>query len=238
MKITRVFLCPKEGNTDAQYEDAYCLAESSVALTDGASAAVFARQWASLLAKDFAEGAPFPIREDAFWERITALGARWAKDVTLPREDSAKQRAWWAEEKIPQGSAASLLVVRFDGVKLHAASIGDACLFLVRSEKLKFAFPLKKSSAFGNHPPLVPTEPARMKKKPPIVRFSVSVEPGDRIFLCTDALAQWFLLSNEKKARPWDELSVSESEFGVWVQARRDDDTLKNDDVTLVELAI
>jgi hypothetical protein len=144
----------------------------------------------------------------------------------------------WAEEKIPQGSAASLLVVRFDGVKLHAASVGDVCLFLVRGEKLKFAFPLKKSSAFGNHPALVPTEPARMKKKSPIVRFSISVESGDRLYLCTDALAQWFLSCHEKKARPWDELSLSESEFGAWVQARRDDDTLKNDDVTLVELTI
>ena len=96
--------------------------------------------------------------------------------------------------------------------------------------------PSKNQPAFGNHPVLIPTEPSKLKKKPAVLRFSASMETGDRIFLCTDALAQWFLSRHEKKSRPWDELPP-ESEFRAWVQARRDESALKNDDVTLIELS-
>jgi hypothetical protein len=82
----------------------------------------------------------------------------------------------------------------------------------------------------------VPTDPARLPRKPPLIRFSAALEPGDRLFVGTDAIAQWFLSRHEKKARPWTELPTEETEFRAWVQARRDDQTLKNDDVTLIEL--
>jgi hypothetical protein len=233
MEAVRTLWCPKEGSTDAQYEDAFHVGEEALALADGASAAIYARQWAQLLALDFATGAPVPDGDGAFWERVAVLGESWSSQV-----GGGKAGAWWAEEKLPEGSQASLLVCRFEKNKLLAASIGDVCLFVVREERLKWAFPLTKSAAFGNHPALVPTDPTRLKRKPPVVRRKFSLEPGDRVFLATDAIAQWFLLRHEQKARPWDELSAEETAFCDWVQARRDDDSLKNDDVTLIELRI
>jgi hypothetical protein len=231
MEVVRTLWCPKEGSTDAQYEDAFCVGEGVAAVADGASAAVYARQWAGLLVEEFARGEPIADRDAPFWERVRALGTRWSTEV-----GDGKGGAWWAEEKLPEGSQASLLVVRFDGDRLHAASVGDVCAFVIRDGKFKWAFPLKKSAAFGNHPSLVPTDPARLPRKPPVVRFSPSLQPGDRLFLCTDAIAQWFLSRHEKKAHPWDELPTEETGFRAWVQARRDDDSLKNDDVTLIEI--
>jgi hypothetical protein len=234
MELVQALWCPKEGSTDAQYEDAFQLGEGGgvACVADGASAAVYARQWANLLVAEFATGDPVPDRDDPLWSRVSALGKRWSEEVGGSGEENT---SWWAEEKLPEGSQASLLVVRWDENKLHAASVGDVCLFVIRDNKFKWAFPLKKSAAFGNHPALIPTDPTKFKKKPPVVRFSASLEPKDRLFLCTDAIAQWFLWRYEQKARPWDELPAEE-ELRAWVQARRDDDSLKNDDVTLLEL--
>lgn len=237
MEVVRTLWCPKEGSTDEQYEDAYCIGDGAVAVSDGASAAVYARQWAGLLVAEFANGAPMPDKDGPFWERVTALGTRWSAEVG-GGEAKTGPSSWWAEEKLPEGSQASLLVVRLAEGKFHAASVGDVCIFVVRGGKFKWAFPLKKSAAFGNHPSLIPTDPARLPRKPPVVRFAAGIEAGDRLFFCTDALAQWFLSRHEKKARPWEEMPAEEGAFRAWVQARRDDRTLKNDDVTLVELTI
>ncbi len=233
MEQVQALWCPKEGSTDEQYEDAYSLGDGVACVADGASAAVYARQWARLLVDEFCTGDPVPDRDDPLWSRVSALGKRWSEEVGQSGEGG--NSSWWAEEKLPEGSQASLLVVRWEENKLHAASVGDVCLFVIRDNKFKWAFPLKKSAAFGNHPALIPTDPTKFKKKPPVVRFSANLEPEDRLFLCTDAIAQWFLMRHEQKARPWDELPAEEN-FRAWVQARRDDNSLKNDDVTLLEL--
>src|SRR5688572_24462376 len=92
-------LCaPKEGNTEEQYEDAFAhsplddVRSLTVAVTDGASSAVFAREWATMLAATFARP-PFPATDGEVAKTIGALGKEWRLEV------EKKAIAWWAQEK-------------------------------------------------------------------------------------------------------------------------------------------
>jgi hypothetical protein len=233
MEIVRALWAAKEGNTPEQYEDAFALGTLQIAVSDGASAAVYAREWANLLTECFSEEA-FPEKDDAFFSRVASLGNDWARAVGV-----GGSQAWYAQEKVPQGSQASLLVVRIDPIKKRwtACAIGDVCVFIVAGEKLHYAFPLTKSKQFGTHPDLVPTDPAQLKKRPKVVRHSNSYPDGGRLIFCTDAIAAWFLAEHEKKAMPWLTLP-SASEFPEWLQHLRDSGEMKNDDVTLLEVAL
>lgn len=235
MKLVRALTAPKDGNSDEQYEDAWALSPDRpvLAVADGASAAVYARQWAQLLVGEFASGEPFPSDDEVFWHRVSALGAQWQKRV------GTGATSWYAQEKLPQGSQASLLVLEVDSQRqLTARAIGDVCLFLVVDDKLHYAFPLTKSKQFNSHPGLVATDPTALKDRPEIVRFTTTLPAGPvRLFACTDAVAAWFLLEFERKRKPWS-LIPTDTVFPAWLKGTRDSGALKNDDVTIIELEV
>jgi len=62
--------------------------------------------------------------------------------------------------------------------------------------------------------------------------------PGDRFLLLTDALAAYFLQEFEAKRRPWDDLPLTDAALADFIKTRRDKGSLKNDDVTLVEITL
>lgn len=232
---------PKDGNTENEYEDAYAPAggperagpEFTVALSDGASSAVFARQWARLLVDEFASK---PWADQHVWEQIAVLGRAWKEQV------ASDALPWYAQEKLSHGSHASLLVVRWDVPRQtwSARALGDTCLFVVRQNRLIHAFPLARSAHFNNTPVLVSTEIAtRHNVHPtPFLAHQASFEANDRFLLMTDALASWFLQEFEARRRPWENLPASQAALPAWLQAHRADGRLKNDDVTLVEVRV
>jgi hypothetical protein len=262
----RALHAPKEGNTESEYEDAFAcqkpptpppgggtagaaaaaarppqMSSFTVAVSDGASSSVFARQWARLLVNDFARG-PFPPAPDAN-ERVTLLGRKWRQQV------EAGPLPWYAQEKLVQGSHASLLVVTWDlqGQRTFSArAIGDSCLFVIRDDALHHAFPVTKSSDFGNHPTLLSTELGRASSDgagvaplpPTFAALDRPYEPGDRFLLMTDALAGWFLAEYEGGRKPWNHLPAEQKAFAPWLQVRRDSGAMKNDDVTLLVLSV
>ena len=236
MFTLRVLHAPKEGNTEEQYEDAYAhtplegASQLTVALADGASSALFAREWANLLTSTFATPDGLPATDAEAFDQISQLGKTWNEQV------GGRALKWYDQEKMASGSSAALLVARFDSEakRLKAACVGDACLFIVRGDKLRYGFPVTKSRAFGDRPDLLTTgEAARL---PRIVRWEAAMEPGDRYFLLTDALAAWFLTRHEARGKSWDELPQSEAVLEKWLKERRDKALLKNDDVTLIEI--
>lgn len=232
-----VLWAPKEGNTDEQYEDAcaHTPPESTgerftVALSDGASSALFAREWANLLVNAFADG--FPASDDEARAQITALGRDWHARV------SEKATSWYAQERLPGGSSATLLVVTWDESTRtwDAAAIGDVCVFLVRKNVLRYAFPLIKSAEFDDRPSLATTEPTAVPYT--ITRYKEAYEPGDFFVLATDALAAYFLAEYEARRTPWNEVPRDQAALAPWLKARRDARKLKNDDVTFVEVVL
>lgn len=236
----RALWSPKEGNTAEQYEDAFACstlegnpARVTVALADGASSAVFAREWAHLLVSAFVVTG-FPPRDADAALTFSALSKEWQGRI------EGKATSWWAQERLPDGSAATLLVVTWDRENLlwEASVIGDVCVFLVRNDKLRYAFPLTHSTRFGDRPDLVSTEIGRRAKMPEVIRYVERYEAGDRFLLMTDALAQFFLSRFESRERPWNSLPQTAEELPDWLKPLRDAGTLKNDDVTLLDLTL
>lgn len=242
----RALYAPKEGSTDAQYEDAWAASEAgeasgfvsaspnlTVAVSDGASAAIFARDWARRLTAAFTTGdVGAEVSESRIGEIAAREGALWRVDV------EKKATSWHAQEKLQTGSAATLLVMSLsaDERKWAAFAIGDVCLFVIRSGRLKYAFPVAKSAGFDDRPDLLSTE-ARAAL-PVVKRFGTAIESGDRFLLMTDALAAWFLTNFEKKSRPWETLPADPEAFADFVQNERNAAKMKNDDATMIEIQV
>jgi hypothetical protein len=140
----------------------------------------------------------------------------------------------------------------------QAIAVGDTCLFHTRGNALIRAFPLEDSQQFNNAPKLVG---ARTSTEVILQRCLVwrdgHCQPGDRLWLMTDALAEWCLSEAEAGGNPWAELesllncqvvssaadrcAVSGREdeggpFVSWINELRRTRRLRNDDVTLLAL--
>ena len=72
--------------------------------------------------------------------------------------------------------------------------------------------------------------------------------PGDRLWLMTDALAQWFLVQVEAGDKPWlcldpllhpaSDEDAAQHAFSAWIESLRAARQLRNDDVTLLAVSL
>jgi hypothetical protein len=228
---------PKSGHSPEEYEDAWAAdpASGRFAVADGASESAFAGLWARLLAEGFVAAAR--RRDVAGW--LVGPRRRWAAEV------NGLELPWYGEMKRAEGAFATLLGlwVRQPAPSRpwswRAAAVGDACLVQVREGRQLRSFPLTRSSDFGNEPRLIGS-----RDGPAVAPLyaSGSLMPRDRLFLLTDALAQWFLSAQERGRRPWEavapllEAGRPEDAFAVWVGGLRAGDGLRDDDVTLLAI--
>jgi hypothetical protein len=223
------FHLPKQGNTLDEYEDAFAGDPESgrFAVADGASESAFAGTWARILVLGCVQ-VPGPW---SGW--LPAARKRWRTRVEgLPLP-------WYAETKFQEGAFAALLGVAFKKRSWQAEAVGDSCLFHVREEACKASFPLGQSSEFNNRPHLLGsrgrgTTQLRSKRQ----QLQGDWQPGDVLFLMTDALAQWFLKKVEQRRQPWKDLNGlrTSDQFAQWVDQVRRLGDLRNDDVTLVRI--
>ena len=248
--VARVLWLPKAGNTAEEYEDAWAVADETpevadvfrCAVADGATETSFSGLWARLLTRGFCEGT-FPDGPEL--GDFAPLQRAWTQDV------AAIPLPWYAEEKARSGAFSSLV-----GLTIAAASgaepgrwaalaVGDSCLFQVRDDRLLTALPLDTADAFTNRPTLLSSNAASNDERvaAQLVPFAGDWLPGDSFYLLTDALACWFLLACEAGGQPWRDLDViatadNASAFVDWIAELRADRTLRNDDVTLLRVAV
>jgi hypothetical protein len=220
----RALRAPKGGHSAEEYEDAWSAGGGRFAVSDGASEASYAALWARLLAEGFV-AAPRP------WAGLGWLeGPRRAWSAAVDGLDLP----WYAEMKREQGAYATLLGLAVRRGRWRALAVGDSCLIRARPGRPPRAFPLRRAADFGNQPALLGSRPG---PAPTPARARGLCRPGDRLFLMTDALAQWFLRRAEDGGRPADDLARlldgPDDAFGTWVEQRRGDG-LRNDDVTLL----
>jgi hypothetical protein len=225
------FSLPKRGNRAEEYEDA-CAADAGVgrfAIADGAAESSFAALWARLLVTEFVK--PETPADWAGW--LPRLQERWAAQV------DTQPLAWYAETKAQQGAFATFLGVVVEPDYWRAVAVGDSCLFHLRGDTVRWSFPMQSSIDFGTTPWLIGSRgfsSENMIKKE--LRMEDDWRPGDRLWLMTDALAQWFLQKLETDRGSWREMAAMledadpTAEFTTLVTWLRDCHALRNDDVT------
>jgi hypothetical protein len=243
--LAEAFFLQKAGNTEKEFEDAFwprTTIDSTAklfrfAVADGATETSFSGLWARLLVREYCRG--HFSSPKVFRQHLPELQQRWYNAC------SSESLAWYAEAKLQQGAYSSLLGFTLaaegpgkDG-NWHALAIGDSCLFQVRREALVTAFPFKHSSQFNSRPVLLSSlSNVNEEIIAAFEFFSSRWEPGDSFYLMTDAIAAWFLKSNESNGLPWQILrdlrTDCATDFGDWVSDLRSRHQIRNDDVTIL----
>jgi hypothetical protein len=229
------FCEPKHGSGAEEYEDA-CAGNLSLgrfAVADGASESSYAGQWARMLVDEFVST---PSPEPAAWATwLPETQTRWELAV------GHQPLPWYAEIKWQQGAFATFLGIVLKPPRWQALAVGDSCLFHIRGRQVCQACPVKCSQDFTNTPWLVGSRgfaPDMMALRE--LRCEGEFQAGDRLWLMTDALAQWFLVLMETGHQPWELLEPllnvpdAASSFRAWIAALRDARQIRNDDVTLL----
>ena len=243
------FWTPKEGNRPDEYEDAARVVYSDsvelalIALCDGASEAAFSREWAQILTDAFISR-PLDLSaldDAALTDWLARCESEWNEAVPWDRIP------WHGEAKARAGALATLLGMTVDlapndsgGFPWQAFAIGDCCLFVVRDGELKISFPLEESGQFNNTPPLICSNPANNQDLwEGVCQLSGEFRRGDMIFLASDAAAAWLLQERENGGQPWQALGELEpADWEGWVQQRRDERAMRNDDSTLIVIEV
>lgn len=242
----RPFRVAKRGNSEAEYEDAYASApeRGRFAIADGASESWYADLWARLLVEEYVVN---PVAGPDEWDSwLPPLQKQWLAEIIN------RPIPWYGQDKIQDGAFATFLGVDL-GItggecqgRWRAVAVGDSCVFVIRDERLNSAFPINQAEDFNNRPWLLGSRrPAsdildRQKER----RIEGDWRRGDRIWLMTDALAQWFLREVETGRRPWEAVGMllddapAKHDFASWVENLRDTENLRNDDVTLVAVSL
>jgi hypothetical protein len=254
------FWLPKAGATESEYEDASANSVSDehnveldaefndikVAVSDGATESLLSGRWADQLSRRVvAEQVPHRRWRDA----IALAIEDWPKQLDAYRKERLERNkpiAWYEEPGLEHGAEATLVALRLrnpregDHGRWWAMAVGDATLFQIRGAVCERTFPLKHSSAFNTSPNLIRSLDHDDEYKRQLRKTKGDWQPEDIFFLCTDALAAWFLERQEESDRPWevwrDFGSIDCQPFESWVTDERASGRLKNDDVTLVRV--
>lgn len=246
--LAQAFWLPKAGNTNEEYEDAYWPEQEidhstntfSCAVADGATETSFSGLWAKMLVRAYCEG---ELNARKLPESLSTLQSSWLSQV------SSNPLPWYAEEKLQSGAFSSLVGLTISKTtseeeidnKWEAIGIGDSCLFQMRDGELIYTFPLDQSDQFNSRPSLISSNPANNSGLFATIFHRTGVwELGDTFYLMTDALACWFLLSTEQNERPSEILRdiIVSTQFADWIVELREDNLIRNDDVTLLRVEI
>lgn len=255
------FWLPKAGATEQEYEDASAnnlsdhatvdLAPKDddirVAVADGATESVLSGSWARALVHRVArDEIPHRRWTDAIKSAIDDWPA-YIAEYRDQREQRSKPIAWYEEAKLERGAEATLVALRLRNPLPDSArgcwwsmAVGDATIIQIRHGECVRAFPMKRSQAFDTSPDLIRSLDSSGTFKRRLRKASGDWQSGDAFFLCTDALAAWFLQRHEHSERPWEIWCAFSAEshqtFEDWVTDERENGRLKNDDVTLVRV--
>ncbi len=249
-----VFHAAKAGSAEEEWEDgaghdagdpatgrnARCI------VVDGATEAYDSIRWVGQLVDSFlgidpVGGAP-ALTERAMDEWFGLMQDRWVRTAPATFGSIYEERKFRED-----GSFATLLGCEIGGLdgprpRWSAVALGDTVLFQVRGTRLLAQFPALAAEDFGLNPDGVFTQPAaRDRMRAGLGRASGSLAVGDRLFLATDACAEWMVRAGRSDPdRLWPSLSRLEHPalFRRMVADLRRAGAMKNDDVTLLRVEI
>jgi len=263
-----IFYAPKLGNEEYEWEDGaagWCGDPATgrnprFAVADGATEGFGSARWAQQLVAgwlgfDGPDGPDGPDRHDRYGERAAAPPTLHPDE--LRRWFALAQARWSADSQVPGasdlarlklarvGSFATLLACELSGLagpapRWDGVALGDTVLFQVRGEHLVTQFPMLAAEDFGVNPDGVSTVPDRLAASVGrLARHGGRLEVGDRLYLATDAFAQWMVAAGRRDPRAlWPALAALDhpGSFRALLAERRGRGEMANDDVTLLRV--
>jgi hypothetical protein len=232
-------LLPKLGHDASECEDAIAvdIHTARFAVTDGATEAFHAQQWARNLAAHWVQNeATLTLEEFRKWVSVEGreLHDSW-NGLTM---------SWYSEEKARTGSFAAFVGVELD-LKVDTASwkaiaLGDTCLLHCRGTELLKSLPLTRSESFNSAPVLVASNSALHENTMQSVVIDSGIfESGDVLLLASDAMAAWCLQRFENGDFDPHFLS-GKDHFGLrrFFDDERQAGRIRNDDLAIVRIEI
>ncbi len=218
-------------------EDAWAFNETltCIAVADGASESYDSQRWAKLLVEAYVHD--------------QSVSAAWVADRVQEYVSCADYPAlsWARQAAFDRGSFATLLGLELapNGTDAEVLAIGDSLAVHVRNLAKQNSFPFSQSEQFDARPQLLSTISANnsfvgtsdfFKKNS---SSTWAIQPGDIIYLMTDAVGHWLLRECES-AGALGILSsiVTKEEFQALVMALRHERRMRLDDSTVIRIAI
>ena len=235
----RQLLLPKLDHDASECEDAiaFDIHTARFAVTDGATEAFHAQQWARNLAEHWVRNeSTLTVEEFRNW--VAAEGRE------LHDSWNGLTLSWYSEEKARTGSFAAFAGVEFDlksdTPSWKAIALGDTCLLHCRGSVLLKSLPLTRSDSFNSAPVLVASNSALHESTmQSVVIDSGNCESGDVLLLASDATAAWCLQRFENGDFDPDFLTT-EDDAGLrrFFDAERQTGRIRNDDLAIVRIEI
>lgn len=237
LEIRTNFQSSKIGNDDNDNEDAvfFDLTKNKFAISDGATTGMFSQKWANMLVKSFVNSEKGLFEDPSiFDEIITTAKDEWKN--TIPWDTLA----WNAKAKAEQGSFSTFLGLDLKpdvGFRWNAISVGDSCLFKIKSGQITGSFPLQTSSEFNYNPHLICSISDSYKSH--VATISGMLEKDESLLLATDSVSKWIAQRHETnptenilKVLPQDNAQMKE-----FFSKEIDAGNMKNDDLTLLVIS-
>ena len=240
----RQYLLPKRAHTLSECEDAVGInvTRRRFAVTDGATEAFDARNWAQRLAQNWVQSeTASSVAEFSNWLAAEgrSLHDSW-NALTLP---------WYSEEKARSGSFAAFVGVELEPAprswQWRAIILGDSCLFHRRDQALIKKLPLNDSASFGSNPILAASHPSvQAATLEHLVVDAGVMRLGDQLLLLTDGVAAWYLLLDETcdfaTRAVFTRLLEKEDYAGLTqlFESERSSGRLKDDDIAIISLEV
>jgi hypothetical protein len=235
----RQLLLPKLDHDASECEDAIAFDTNTArfAVTDGATEAFHARQWAINLAEHWVRNESTLTLEEF---------RKWVADEGRELHDSwnGLTLSWYSEEKARAGSFAAFVGVELDlktdTPSWQAIALGDTCLLHCRGGALLKSLPLSRSESFTSTPVLVASKCALHESTmQSVVIDSGSCENGDVLLLMSDAAAAWCLQRFEHGDFDANFLTAkNDEELNRFFDDEREAGRIRNDDLAVLRIEI
>ena len=235
----RQLLLPKLDHDASECEDAIAFDTNTArfAVTDGATEAFHAGQWATNLAEHWVRNESTLTLEEF---------RKWVADEGRELHDSwnGLNLSWYSEEKARTGSFAAFVGIELDletdAARWQAIALGDTCLLHCRGNELLKSLPLARSESFGSNPVLVASNSKLHETSmQAVVIDSGSCENGDVLWLMSDGAAAWCLQRFEQSDFDANFLSErTDEELTRFFDDERQAGRIRNDDIAIVRIEI
>jgi len=237
---TRQLLLPKLDHEVTECEDFIAVDTDTCrfAVTDGATEAFDARNWARRLAQNWVQ-TQSALTPEGFREWVATEGRE------LHDSWNGLSLSWYSEEKARTGSFAALVGVELDfktdSPSWKAIALGDSCLLHCRDGSLLKSLPLSRPENFNSAPVLVASDASMHETSmTSVVIDSGNCNNGDVLLLLSDAMACWFLERFEKGDLDPDQLwkTKKDHELKQFFDDERLAGRMRNDDLAVLRLEL